>query len=721
MKKIKLLLFVSLLCMFSQSKASHIIGGEITYSCLGGDEYLVTLIVYRDCTSATDFDIPAWMTVFTQDNELFIDSIQLFSPEINEIPVESDNPCLDAPDDVCVEQAIYTVIITLPESALGYILVYQRCCRNAGIVNIITPDDEGATYTQEIPPTSDVECNTSPVFVDFPPTVICVDDPIVFDHSAFDLDGDSLVYDFYKPYTGAIFGDPMPIVADPPPYSTITWVAGFDEFYPVDATPAFEMDSETGLLTGTAISEGRYVVGIVCKEYRDGVWLGDHIRDFQFNVELCAPAIVAQMELDGVLFADVDPDPEEPYINCLDFSVVFDNLSTGGDTYSWDFGDGTTSILENPVHLYTDTGTYYVTLIVNPGFVCADTAIGIIALYNTLTAQYDYTAGCSGTPVVFTDLSTTTEAGEIIEWEWNFADGSTSTEVSPEHEYVDGGTYSVILTVTTDKGCVSSITYDVLVEPGPDVDFLFDDVCQNVAAEFTNLSTITTGSISSYLWDFGDGITSTDEEPTHLYGSPGTFTVTLIAYSSNGCSDTLTATIDIGELPFADAGPDQTINYLETYTLNGTGVGTFSWFPLNPIVNFASISSLTIADPVIELEETTTFLLTVTSPDGCSETDTVTIFVNQYTIVEVPSAFSPNGDGINDEIFVIQHEVGELLEYTIFNRWGEIIFTTSDINIGWDGFTDGTEAEMGTYVYLVRAEGLGGEFFQRQGNITLVR
>ena len=89
--------------------------------------------------------------------------------------------------------------------------------------------------------------------------------------------------------------------------------------------------------------------------------------------------------------------------------------------------------------------------------------------------------------------------------------------------------------------------------------------------------------------------------------------------------------------------------------------------------------------------------------------------------MEVPSAFSPNGDGINDEIFVLNHEVGELLEYTIFNRWGQIIFTTQDINGGWDGSIDGTEAEMGTYVYLVRAIGLEGEFFQRQGNITLVR
>ncbi len=718
MKYLKLLLLSSMIGLAQQSKASHIIGGEIAYACIGPNQYLVTLILYRDCTSFTPFDNPAYMSIYTQDN-IFVDNFTLSSPIITDVPAESDNPCLDAPDDVCVEQAIYTAIVTVPDGDEGYILVYQRCCRNAGIVNIETPDDVGATYTQEIPPAADAECNISPIFNDFPPTVICVSDPIVFDHSATDLDGDSLAYEFYWPYQGAGPFDPAPTIASPPPYDGVVWVGGYDEDYPVDALPVFVINTETGVLTGTASAEGRYVVGVVCKEYRDGVWLGDHIRDFQFNVVECSPTVVAQMTIEDIIFDDVDPVDE--YLNCTDFTVFFDNFSIGGTEYFWDFGDGFTSAEIDPTHTYADTGTYYVMLIANPGFVCADTAIGIIKLYNTLVAEYDYSAGCSGTPVIFTDLSNSTEAGTIDSWTWNFADGFSSTEQNPEHEYADGGTYTVLLTVTTDKGCESIISYDILVEPGPDVDFEFDDVCQNEPAVFNNLTTITTGSISSYFWDFGDGQTSTEDEPSHFYDAPGTFTVTLIAFSSNGCSDTLTADIYIGELPFADAGPDQTVEYLATFTLDGTGVGTFLWFPQNPIIIPANISSLTIADPTVELAETTTFLLTVTSPDGCSETDTVTIFVNQITIVEVPSAFSPNGDGINDEIFVLNHEVGELLEYTIFNRWGQIIFSTQDINGGWDGSIEGTEAEMGTYVYLVRAIGLGGEFFQRQGNITLVR
>jgi gliding motility-associated-like protein len=113
--------------------------------------------------------------------------------------------------------------------------------------------------------------------------------------------------------------------------------------------------------------------------------------------------------------------------------------------------------------------------------------------------------------------------------------------------------------------------------------------------------------------------------------------------------------------------------------------------------------------------------LTVTSPDGCVEKDTVTIFVESYTILEVPNAFSPNGDGFNDDIYILTHDIAELLEYSIFNRYGELVFTTTNIATGWNGTVEGKEAEMGTYIYLVRAYDFGGNFVQRQGNIVLVR
>ncbi len=717
MKRIGILLACFLCLAVTRVNASHIIGGEIVYTCIGTNQYNVKLILYRDCTSFTLFDNPAYMTLFTQDGA-YVTNFPLTDPIITDIPAESDNPCLDAPDDVCVEQAIYEINITVPDGDEGYLLVFQRCCRNAGIVNIWTPDDVGATYTQEIPPATDAVCNNSPGFNDFPPTVICIDDPIVFDHSATDADGDSLAYYFYWPYQGADAFDAAPVIASPPPYVGVNWVAGYDELYPLDAAPAFAIDEATGILTGTAIAEGRYVVGVVCKEYRGDVWLGDHIRDFQFNVVACTPSVVAEMEVGDAVFDDTDPDDE--YLNCTDFTVIFDNNSTGGTDYFWDFGDGGTSTVESPTHTYADTGTYIVTLIVNPGFTCADTAIGVIKLYNTLTADYDFVAGCSGTPVIFTDVSNSTEAGDIDSWEWTFADGATSDEQNPTHEYEDGGTYEVVLIVTTDVGCVDEITYDVFVESGPDVLWETEDVCQDVPAEFDNQTTIITGTITGYLWDFGDGSTSTDENPSHLYATPGDYTVTLVAYSANGCTDTLSQTIHIGELPFPDAGPDQTVLYLEEFTLNGDGNGTYEWTPVLTGI-YESFSDYNDNNPTVELEETTTFTLTVVSPDGCIGTDQVTITVEDIPIVEVPSAFSPNGDNVNDLILPYLHDIIALERFTVYNRWGEEVFTTNAINVGWDGMVDGKEAEIGTYVYIVVATATSGEEEMRQGNFVLVR
>ena len=136
---------------------------------------------------------------------------------------------------------------------------------------------------------------------------------------------------------------------------------------------------------------------------------------------------------------------------------------------------------------------------------------------------------------------------------------------------------------------------------------------------------------------------------------------------------------------------------------------------------YESFSDYNDNNPTVELEETTTFTLTVVSPDGCIGTDQVTITVEDIPIVEVPSAFSPNGDNVNDLILPYLHDIIALERFTVYNRWGEEVFTTNAINVGWDGMVDGKEAEIGTYVYIVVATATSGEEEMRQGNFVLVR
>lgn len=711
-KKLTLLPCLIFFTAFS-SYATHIIGGEIITTCIGDSTYEIKLILYRDCTSATLFDNPACIGIFDSDGEL-VEQINVNDPDITEIDIVSPDPCLEIPPDICVEQAIYTFEYTLPSTTEAYDIVYERCCRNAGIVNIETPEDVGSSYVGHIPA---VDCDNSPYFNNYPPLAICVGTPINFDHSATDPDGDSLVYKFITPYVGGttITAAPCPPNA-PEDLDLVDWESGYDDAYFFDADPVLAIDPATGFLTGTPTEEGRYVVGIAVEEWRDGVLLSTHFRDFQFNVQICEPTVFADIELDPS-FIEVGVDT---FLNCFDLSVDFSNLSDGGTEYYWDFGvegiSSDTSNLFEPSYTYPDTGSYTVMLVANPGTECGDTTYVTVNLYYVLTADFDFVAFCSGEPVEFTDESVSTYAGTIDTWSWDFGDGSTSDDQNPEHPYSEGGVYDVMLTVETDKGCVSNIVIPVDLLSGPGADFTVEDVCQNEEANFNNTTTFPSDvTIDTYNWDFGDGNESSEEEPDYQYAAPGEYTVTLIATSTNGCSDTITQTIQIGELPFADAGADATYTYLQSFQLDGSGVGDYLWSPAT------WISDPNIAAPTGQLPYTTTFVLQVTSPDGCVGYDTVTIFIEDITIAEVPNGFTPNGDGINDEIFVLNHSVSSLLEFSIYNRWGEQIFTTNSVTVGWDGKINGKEAEMGTYVYVLRYVDLNEGTLMKAGNITLVR
>jgi hypothetical protein len=182
--------------------ATHIVGGEIFYNYLGGNNYLITLKMYRDCGPAnvngTGFDDFASIGIFSSTGQLVDEElIPLESTNVSFIPVELDNPCFILPPDVCVESAIYQTTVSLPPQIGGYTLTYQRCCRQPSIDNITQPQNSGATYTTHIPGSNENSPqNSAPHFLNFPPPALCWNAEFTFDHSAFDPDGDSLVYSF---------------------------------------------------------------------------------------------------------------------------------------------------------------------------------------------------------------------------------------------------------------------------------------------------------------------------------------------------------------------------------------------------------------------------------------------------------------------------------------------------------------------------------------------
>ncbi|RLD83828.1 MAG: hypothetical protein DRJ02_12400, partial [Bacteroidetes bacterium] len=233
-----------------------------------------------------------------------------------------------------------------------------------------------------------------------------------------------------------------------------------------------------------------------------------------------------------------------PNPSCVGATTFFTGTSGAMiQAWNWDFGDGTTSNLKDPSHIYTVSGAYTVNLDVTDVNGCQNSATPYtqdIGDLPTADFSWDPDPACLNAPIQFTDLS----APNIASWDWNFGDGSTSVMQNPTHAYATTGSFNVILTVTSTDGCTSSITQVITVDPLPVPDFTTDaPVCSGDSVHFTNLSSSPNGYIAQWIWDFGDGNTVTIDYPNnpnvaHLYASTGTYAVLLTVTDSDNCQNT---------------------------------------------------------------------------------------------------------------------------------------------------------------------------------------
>ncbi|HSU27892.1 MAG TPA: PKD domain-containing protein [Chitinophagaceae bacterium] len=241
-----------------------------------------------------------------------------------------------------------------------------------------------------------------------------------------------------------------------------------------------------------------------------------------------------------------------PLAGCTPLIVNFTNLSTGNPTiYSWDFGNGNTSSITNPSASYFTPGTYTVKLTAtNANGSNTMTKTQYITVYETPTVNFtaNITAGCFPLVVQFTDMSTAGAGNTNTSWQWDFGNGLTSTQQNPTVTYTAAGSFSVTLKVTNDKGCIKTLNKPNFINPTQGVVAGFTNtqpvVCSPPSSiTFTNNST--GPGILTYDWNFGDGNTSTAQNPVHAYNSSGSYNVTLIVSSSSGCVDTAKTTTPI--------------------------------------------------------------------------------------------------------------------------------------------------------------------------------
>jgi len=274
-----ILLFMVLLVSTS-AYCWHILGGEMNYKSLGGDNYQIKLKLYRDCTSTTPFDDPASITIYDNNNVL-ISTVSIGFPGASSLNYDTT---LCSVFGICIESCEYITELNLPSIAGYYIIAYQRCCRNAAISNLADPQNTGLTIICMINQFAMENGNSSPEFIHYPAPNICLNEIYAFDHSAIDTDDDSLIYYLCTPLSGADAVNPQPVPAPPPPYAPIVFGASYSYLQPLGPSSSITIDSIDGSMQVSPAYLGSFLVGVCVEEYRGGNYLGSHLRDFEFMV-----------------------------------------------------------------------------------------------------------------------------------------------------------------------------------------------------------------------------------------------------------------------------------------------------------------------------------------------------------------------------------------------------------------------------------------------------
>lgn len=747
----------------------------MVYTCVGStdDEFTidVEMNIYRDAfqdgrDNLSGYDDRLIMGIFrgSPGSWRLVDTmIILFNPAlVSTVPVPV-NPCFRDPGNVINDKAIYRTRLTLDKISDNYYITYQRCCRNNSISNIPNSGRTGAVISVEITPASQAACNNSPQWNDEPDILICNGFPVELDFSVTDTDTsiitskrDSISYKFCDPLSvGGTAGSPdnpcppnnptcgqdcdgvvpSPMRCTPDDYRTVRFLTSRDA--PI---PGLVIDEQTGIITGTPNRNGLFVLAVCAEEWRDGVLIGEIRRDFQFTVTVCPP-VRSLPGPEGKPRAQVEADCASNSVSitnsCGEVEIQIKNYTQANRsvvTYLWSIvrSRGDTTRIDDewePEITFPGIGMYWVQLIINPETICADTCETIIDVTPEFEAQFDVVGGdvCDIAPFRF-DASGSKLPNDAFDFTWNWGDGNSTSGTfnqdrsiaRPSYQYTEAGRREVELVISNQE-CRDSTTVEVEYFPLPN-NIIIEPTqfvgCQPATITFDNLSMPLD---EDYMvdWDFGDGGESEELSPTHTFEDDGLFDVKIKIESPSGCEVERRFNNYINVLEAPEANFDFTPTLVErldepvVFSNRSDGAISYQWdfgdgnrsMETNPRHFYTEVGQYEVS-------------LVAFQQDG-SCTDTLIQLVDVFPPIDpiYPNAFTPNGDGDNDEFFGISAIDGfGDYELTVWSRWGEKVFESELLDEGWNGrkFNSGELLPSGVYVYLAR-------FFNVQGEKDLIR
>ena len=421
---------------------------------------------------------------------------------------------------------------------------------------------------------------------------------------------------------------------------------------------------------------------------------------------------------------------------CTQDTVYFTNSTTGASSYSWNFGDGTPAVTTtNPMHIFTTHAVQNVTLTAYFA-ICSNSITEHPNTSHTVQAAFTPVLDtiCAGQNSTMVDGSSSTYQGAptaLITYLWNFDDGTTSTTPgttpAPGHQFNEAGIYNVSLIVTDRFGCTSTTSHNVYVLQLTIHSWLDTTLCLRQPLPLNNYVTVypDLNDLNSfnYSWSDPSGNLSSDTAHIPFFTGFGTYTFTVTAGLANtdfgACPTTQQMVVHsvLGK-PVSHVTADATILYGNSYQLNADSELYYWWRP-----DDGSLNNPNINDPIATPHVTTTYTVYGMDVNGCVDSAFVTIHVDSSTHECIPSGFTPNGDGLNDIFRPVGIKFLNLVDFRVYNRWGQQVFYTNNPDIGWDGTFQGVPQDMGTYFYtiIVARPGGEGDNIVYKGDVTLIR
>lgn len=466
-----------------------------------------------------------------------------------------------------------------------------------------------------------------------------------------------------------------------------------------------------------------------------------YYRDTQYSARLivsniynCSDTSDQVVKVKAKILLDYE---RHPVIACENAQVNFINKSKNTTRYLWKFGDGGLSNDVNPSHTYKVFGNYFVTLYGFDKDGCIDSSNGttLMKILERPKADFTYLPAFPKLPNAKVDFTATptmnTAAISSLSYDWDFGDGqypeTNFQQQNPSHTYTIAGTIPVTLRVVY-QGCNDSITKYIFIEdPKPNIVFTADTMegCTPLTVHFKNSTT----HVQTYRWIFGDGTPdSYDKEPIHTFTLPGKWDVTLVATGTGGTS-TLKKQYLITTYPSPTLEFFTTQRYLSlpaaVFNMRNNSNSVYNYWDVFDSTG-AVVQSSALREPSFILNSLGQFSIRLIGMNsyGCVDT----LIKSNYLVtlgqgyVYVPNAFSPNKNGKNDLFMPSMVNVRDQnYNFRIFNRWGELLYQTTDIKGFWDGTFKSETCEQDVYIWTVSGEYYNGDLFSFRGTVTLLR